>query len=56
MNTVVIDKKSYVVVPRKENKDSLMKTTRKNIQVKKLSLLQGKKYADKLIDKWAKEK
>ena len=56
MNTLTIDKKAYVVIPKKEYEILLTKAVRKSIPVKKLSLAQGKKYVYKLIDKWAKEK
>lgn len=56
MNTLVIDRKSYVVVPKKEYETLLTKAASKNTPAKKLSLEQGKKLAYKLIDKWAKEK
>jgi hypothetical protein len=56
MNTIVIDKKSYVVVPKKDYDNLLEKAARKTQPAKKLSLSMGKKAAYKLIDKWAKEK
>lgn len=56
MNTLTIDKKAYMVIPKKEYETLLTKAVRKSTPVKKLSLEQGKKYAYKLIDKWAKEK
>ena len=56
MNTITIDNKSYVVVPKKEYENLVTKAARKTPPAKKLSLEQGKKLAYKLIDKWAKEK
>lgn len=56
MNTLVIDRKSYVVIPKKEYETLLTKAASKTRPAKKLSLAQGKKLAYKLIDKWAKEK
>lgn len=56
MDTVVIDNKPYVVLPKKEYEILVTKAARKNTPAKKLSLAQGKKLAYKLIDKWAKEK
>lgn len=56
MNTLVIDRKPYVVIPKKEYEDLLSKAVRKTPPAKKLSLTQGKKFAYKLVDKWAKEK
>lgn len=56
MNTLVIDRKSYVVIPKKEYEILLTKAVSKTPPAKKFSLAQGKKLAYKLIDKWAKEK
>lgn len=56
MNTLIIDNKSYVVVPKKEYEQLVTKAASKTRPAKKLSLEQGKKLAYKLIDKWAKEK
>ncbi|GAA0546205.1 hypothetical protein GCM10009415_30470 [Chitinophaga japonensis] len=56
MNTIKIDNKSYVVVPKKEYENLLTKAAQKTTPAKKMSLNQGKKLAYKLIDKWAKEK
>jgi hypothetical protein len=56
MNTLTIERKEYVVLPKKEYETLLMKAAAKSAPVKKLSLTQGKKLAYKLIDKWAKEK
>ena len=56
MNTLTIDNKSYVVIPRKEYENLVTKAASKNQPAKKLSLAQGKKLAYKLIDTWAKEK
>ncbi len=56
MNTLVIDRKSYLIILKKEYETLLTKTASKTPPAKKLSLAQGKKLAYKLIDKWAKEK
>ena len=56
MNTLTIEKKEYVVVPKKEYESLLAKAASKSIPAKKLSLAQGKKLAYKLIDQWAKGK
>ena len=56
MNTLTIEKKEYVVVPKKEYENLLTKAVGKAIPAKKLSLADGKKLAYKLIDKWAKGK
>jgi len=55
-NTVIIDKKKYVIVPQKKYEDLLEKAARKTAPSKKLNLVEGKKLAYKLIDEWAKEK
>ena len=56
MNTIVIEKKEYVVLAKKEYEQLLIKAASKTAPVKKRSLSEGKKLAHKLIDKWAKEK
>lgn len=56
MNTLKIQNKTYVILPKKEYEVLVAKAARKNLPAKKLSLSQGKKLAYKLIDKWAKEK
>ena len=56
MNTLNIENKEYVVLPRKEYEDLRTKAAVKTISAKKLSLADGKKQAYKLIDKWVKEK
>jgi hypothetical protein len=56
MNTLTIENKKYVVIPKKEYDDLRAKAATKIVPAKKLSLAEGKKLAFKLIDKWAKEK
>ena len=56
MTTVKIDKKEYVIVPKPEYEKLLLKAASKVPVARKLSLVQGKKRAYQLIDKWAKEK
>lgn len=56
MNTLLIDKKKYVVVESKVYEALQVKAASKTPSVKKLSLQQGKKLAYKLIDQWAKGK
>lgn len=56
MNTIVIEKKEYVVLPKKEYEKLLVKAASKTVPVRKRSLAAGKKLAYKLIDKWAAEK
>ncbi|MBD0288536.1 MAG: hypothetical protein M3342_04355 [Bacteroidota bacterium] len=55
-NTITIDKKKYVLVPKKQYDDLLLRAARKSVPSKKMSLKEGKKMAHKLIDQWAKEK
>ncbi len=56
MSTLTIDKKEYVVLPKKEYEKLLLKASSKSSSVRKMTLTQGKKLAYKLIDKWAAEK
>jgi hypothetical protein len=56
MNTLNIENKEYVVLPRKEYEDLRTKAAIKTISAKKLSLADGKKFAYKLVDKRAKGK
>lgn len=56
MNTLTIEKKEYVVLPKKDYKNLPIKAASKTAPAQKLSLKDGKKLAYKLIDKWAKEK
>ena len=56
MDTIKIQNRTYVVLPKEEYEILVTKAARKNTPAEKLSLKQGKKLAYKLIDKWAKEK
>lgn len=56
MNTFTIDNKKYVVLSQKEYDDLRMKAVSKAIPAKKISLKEGKKLANKIIDKRAKGK
>lgn len=56
MNTLLINKKKYVVIEQKEYDNLLEKAASKKPGVRKLSLKEGKKIAYKLIDRWHKEK
>ena len=56
MNTLVIDRKKYVVVGQREYEKLLEKAAVKKPAARKLSLTEGKKLAYKLIDRWHKEK
>ena len=56
MNTLTIDNKKYVVIPKKEYETLRTKAVSKSASARKLSLSEGKKLAYKMIDKWAKEK
>ena len=56
MNTLVIDKKKYVVVEQHEYDRLVEKAAAKKPIARKLSLADGKKLAYKFIDAWHKEK
>ena len=56
MNTLTIENKEYVVLPKKEYEALLKTAATKAPPAKILSLKEGKKLAYELIDKWAKEK
>ncbi|HEX8277139.1 MAG TPA: hypothetical protein VF540_00530 [Segetibacter sp.] len=56
INTIILDKKKYVVVEQEKFEELQLEAARKTEPVKKLSLAKGKQHAYKLIDKWAKEK
>ncbi|MBL0144507.1 MAG: hypothetical protein IPP48_00750 [Chitinophagaceae bacterium] len=56
MNTLLIDKKKYVLLKAKDYEALQVKAASKTAPVKKLTLQQGKKLAYKLIDQWAKGK
>ncbi len=56
MNTVVINKKKYVVVEQREYDKLLQKAAAKKPAARKLTLNEGKKLAYKLIDNWHREK
>ena len=56
MNKVVLDKKKYIIVEQKDFEKLQLQAAQKTQPIKKLSLLQGKNHAYKLIDEWAKGK
>ncbi len=56
MDTIVIEKKEYIVLPKKDYEKLLTKAASKSEPVRKRSLAEGRKLAYKLIDKWSKEK
>jgi hypothetical protein len=56
MNTLVINKKKYVVVEQREYDKLLKRAASKKPAARKLSLDEGKKLAYKLIDNWHREK
>ena len=56
MGTLIIDNKKFVVMQQKEYDKLQLLAAQKTEPVKKLSLAAGKKLANNLIDKWAKEK
>ena len=56
MNTIILDKKKYVVIEQEKFEELQLQAAKKAEPVKKLSLAKGKQLAYKLIDKWEKEK
>ncbi|MCH5600138.1 hypothetical protein [Niabella ginsengisoli] len=56
METIVLDKKTFVVIEKEAYEKIELIAAQKVPKSKKLSLAEGKKRAHKLIDKWAKEK
>ena len=56
MNTIILDKRKYVVIEQEKFEELQLQAARKTKPVNKLSLAKGKQHAYKLIDKWAKEK
>ena len=56
MNTLVIDKKKYVVIPQDDYKKLMKQASISAPSARKLSLVEGKKMAYALIDKWHKGK
>ena len=56
MNTLVIDNKSYVVVPAENYKALQKKAALKSKPEKTLTLKEARAYSKKLIRKWANEK
>jgi hypothetical protein len=56
MNTILIDKKKYVVVAEKEYNKLVEKAASKTPSARKMSLSEAKKSAYALIDKWHSEK
>ena len=56
METLTIDKKTFVVIEQKEFDKIQLMAAQKTTPAKKLSLAAGKKHAYKLIDQWAKGK
>jgi hypothetical protein len=56
MNTLILDKKKYVVVAQKEYNKLLEKAASKTPSARKMSLSEAKKSAYALIDKWHSEK
>lgn len=57
MNTLIIDKKKFVVVEERKYQKLELLAAQKEGMAKKLTLIrEGKNLAYKLIDSWAKEK
>lgn len=55
MSEVIIDKKEYVILPKKEY-DALKKTANRKVELDELMTIEkARKYSRKLIEKWAKE-
>jgi hypothetical protein len=54
ISTLTIDNKEYVVLPKKEYEALRTKAASKTATVRKLTLKQGEKLANQLIDKWSK--
>lgn len=56
MNTVTIDKKSYVVIPEKSYKALQKKAALKTRPEKTLTIEEARAHSKKLIRKWAEGK
>jgi len=56
MNTLIIDNKSYVVIPEKDYQELQKKAALKTKLEKTLSLEEARAYSKKLIRKWANDK
>ena len=56
MNTIVIDKKSYVVLPIESYEELQKKAALKTRPEKLLSIEEARAHSKKLIKKWAGEK
>lgn len=56
MNTIMLNKKKYLIIKQKKFEELQLKAAQKIEPVKKLSLFKGKQHAYKLIDRRAKEK
>jgi hypothetical protein len=55
MNTIVRDKKKYIVVAQKEYDKLIAKVADKTPSARKMNLTEAKKSAYALIDKWHSE-
>ena len=56
MNELVIDKRKYVLITRKEYESLQKRASSKTIPDKMLTLSEARSYSKELIRKWAKEK
>lgn len=56
MNTLVIDNKSYVVIPQEDYAALQKKAALKTKPEKLFSIEEARAHSKKLIQKWAKEK
>jgi hypothetical protein len=52
MDTVMIDKRKYVLLKQDEYNKLIEKAARKNTPARKLTLAEGKKMAYSLVEKW----
>jgi phage gp16-like protein len=56
MQSITIDKKKYVLIEEKQLSKIQVLAAKNATSPKKLSLVEGRKMAHKLIDQWEKEK
>ncbi len=56
MNELVIDKKKYVLITRKEYESLKKRASMKTLPQKTLTIAEARAHSKELIRKWAKEK
>jgi hypothetical protein len=56
MDSVVIDKRKYVLLKQDEYNKLIERAARKNVPARKLTLSAGKKLAYSLVEKWHTDK